>query len=163
TARSARPVAGATQVVRTPGPRPQSYEPRKSPVKHLGPAPRPAAPARPVHPTRPMPVTQSPAGQPRTPAQRPPSMPPGVPPAAPAGAPSAGRAGPQPSPRAAGRPRAQAAPRSGARPPRAAAPAPVAPRRRPLPLRLLGALVRWIPRLVLFTAVYVLVVADPLA
>jgi hypothetical protein len=48
--------------------------------------------------------------------------------------------------------------------PRPAAPAPATtPRRRPWPLRLLGALLRWVPRLLLLAAVYTLVVVDPRA
>ncbi|WP_129789911.1 serine/threonine-protein kinase [Promicromonospora panici] len=125
--------AAATQVVRSVVPPPQSFEPRKSPVKHLGPAPRPAGPSPSVHPTRPMPVMQPPAAQ-RPPAQRPPSMQPGI------------RPGAQPSVQ-----------------PRPPARAPVPPRRRPWPVRLLGALLRWVPRLLLLGGVYLLVTQDPQA
>jgi serine/threonine protein kinase len=69
--------AAATQVVRKLGPAPQSFEPRKSPVKHLGPAPKPAGPAPSAHATRPMPTVQPPATQ-QAPAARPPSMQPGT-------------------------------------------------------------------------------------
>jgi eukaryotic-like serine/threonine-protein kinase len=119
------PQAGATQVVRNPPP--QSFEPRKSPVKHLGPAPRQAGPSPSVRATRPMAAIQAPA-VPRPPANRPPSMQPGA------------RPGMQPGTQ-----------------PRPAAPTPVPPRRRPWPLRLLGALLRWVPRLLLLGAAYVLV------
>jgi serine/threonine protein kinase len=118
--------AAATQVVRNLTPPPQSFEPRKSPVKHLGPAPQPAGPRPSVHATRPMPAMQPPAVQ-QLPAKRPPSMQPGM------------RPGVQP------------------RPP---APTPVPARRRPWPLRLLGALLRWVPRLLLLGAVYLLVTQD---
>ncbi len=128
---AAPPSVAATQVVRNVVPRPQSYEPRKSPVKHLGPAPQPAGPSPSVRATRPMPAIRPPAVQQpavqKPPASRPPSMQPGV------------RPGMQP------------------RPP---APTPVPPRRRPWPLRLLGALLRWVPRLLLLWAVYVLVAGD---
>ncbi|PUB21546.1 protein kinase-like protein [Promicromonospora sp. AC04] len=128
------PAAAATQVVRNVVPPPQSFEPRKSPVKHLGPAPQPAGPRASVRATRPMPaVPQSAVPQPavrKPPASRPPSMQPGT------------RPGVQPRP---------------------AAPAPVPPRRRPWPLRLLGALLRWVPRLLLVGAVYLLVTQDPQA
>lgn len=136
----------ATQVVRSVVPPPQSFEPRKSPVKHLGPAPRPAGPGPSVHPTRPMPVTQRPAVQ-QAPAQRPPSVPPGTRPAA------------QPRVQPAAQPRMQPTGRPSAQP-RAAAPV---PRRRPWPVRLFGALLRWIPRLLLLGAVYLLVTQDPQA
>lgn len=133
------PAAAATQVVRNVVPPPQSFEPRKSPVKHLGPAPQPAGPRASVRATRPMPAVRPPAvpqsavPQPavrKPPASRPPSMQPGT------------RPGVQPRP---------------------AAPAPVPPRRRPWPLRLLGALLRWVPRLLLVGAVYLLVTQDPQA
>jgi serine/threonine protein kinase len=123
----------ATQVVRSVVPPPQSFEPRKSPVKHLGPAPRPAGPSPSVHPTRPMPAMRAPAVQ-QPPASRPPSVQPGV------------RAGVQP-----------------VRQPRPAAPAPAPPRRKPWPVRLFGALLRWFPRLLLLGAVYLLVTRDPQA
>jgi serine/threonine protein kinase len=123
----------ATQVVRSVVPPPQSFEPRKSPVKHLGPAPRPAGPSPSVHATRPMPAMHAPAVQ-QPPASRPPSVQPGV------------RAGVQP-----------------VRQPRPAAPAPAPPRRKPWPVRLFGALLRWFPRLLLLGAVYLLVTRDPQA
>ncbi|MFC7025643.1 serine/threonine-protein kinase, partial [Promicromonospora thailandica] len=59
-----QPAAGATQVVAAQGPRPQSFEPRKSPVKHLGPAPQPPGGRAAVRATRPMPVVRQPGGQP---------------------------------------------------------------------------------------------------
>lgn len=121
--------AAATQVVRSLTPPPQSFEPRKSPVKHLGPAPRPAGPSPSLHPTRPMPAMRASAVQ-QPPAKRPPSMQPGM------------------------RPAVQ---------PRAAAPTPAPPRRRPWPLRLLGALLRWAPRLLLLAAAYLLVTQGPQA
>lgn len=117
----ARPPAAATQTVRDLVPPPQSYEPRRSPVKHLGPAPQPAGPRPSVHPTRPMPVMRPAVPQP--PAEQPPSMRPG-------------------------------------RQPRPAAQLPVPPRRRPWPLRLLGALFRWVPRVLLLLAGYLLLTQD---
>ncbi|MFC8799176.1 protein kinase [Promicromonospora sp. NPDC057138] len=144
----ARPQSvAATQVVRSMVPPPQSFEPRKSPVKHLGPAPRPAGPSPSVRATRPMPAVQPPAVQPsatRPPAGqqasagRPPSVQPGV------------RPGAQPG----------VQPGVQQRPP---AQTPVPPRRRPWPVRLFGALLRWVPRLLLLGAVYLLVTQDPQA
>lgn len=145
----------ATQVVRSLRPPPQSFEPRKSPVKHLGPAPRPAGPSPSVHPTRPMPVTRRPATQ-QPPAQRPPSVPPGSRPGAQAGV----QPGAQPRVQPAAQPRVQPSAQPNVQP-RAAAPA--TPRRRPWPVRLLGALLRWVPRLLLLGAVYLLVTQDPQA
>ncbi|MDR7380836.1 serine/threonine-protein kinase [Promicromonospora iranensis] len=161
--------AAATQVVRRLVPPPQSFEPRKSPVKHLGPAPKQAGPKQSAHATRPMPVTP-PAVQ-QQPASRPPSVQPGIgqgigqstqqnarqrfrqgiqrgvrPAAQPAAQPVAQpRVRPAPQPVVAARP---------------TAPAAAAPRRRPWPLRLLGALLRWVPRLLLLGAVYLLVTQD---
>jgi serine/threonine protein kinase len=145
--------AAATQVVRSLTPPPQSFEPRKSPVKHLGPAPRPAGPSPSVHPTRPMPVMQPPVAQ-QPPAQRPPSMQPGV------------RPGAQPGVRPAAQPGVRPAAQPGRQPsvqPRPQARTPAPPRRRPWPVRLLGALLRWVPRLLLLGAVYLLVTRSPQA
>jgi serine/threonine protein kinase len=133
--------AAATQVVRKLTPAPQSFEPRKSPVKHLGPAPKPAGPSPSAHATRPMPAVQPPAVQ-QAPAVRPPSMQPGL----------------QPGIRQSMQPGAQPG-----RQPTPPAPTAAAPRRKPWPLRLLGALLRWVPRLLLLVAVYVLVIQDPQA
>lgn len=134
--------AAATQVVRKLAPAPQSFEPRKSPVKHLGPAPKQAGPAPSAHATRPMPTVQAPPVQ-QAPASRPPSMQPGI------------RPGVQPNARKAVQPSV----RKGGQPtPPVATPAP--PRKKPWPLRLLGALLRWVPRLLLLGAVYALVVQD---
>ncbi|MEV0952343.1 protein kinase [Promicromonospora sp. NPDC050249] len=147
--------AAATQVVRKLAAPPQSFEPRKSPVKHLGPAPK-QPPVKPVtHATRPMPVTQAPARQ--QPAARPPSMQPGV------------RPGVQPAVQQSARPGVQQGARPGAQQrvqpaakQRPAAQAAAPPRKkRPWPLRLLGALLRWVPRLLLLGAVYLLVTQDP--
>ncbi|MFJ3406209.1 protein kinase [Promicromonospora sp. NPDC090134] len=154
---AAPPSATATQVVRSQVPPPQSFQPRKSPVKHLGPAPRQAAPSPSLRATRPMPAVQpgrQPTAQPgarptpqpaRQPAVQPTAVqrpvvnrPPGAQPAQPQAAPPARPQGKQ----------------------RPAVQAPVAPRRRPWPLRLLGALLRWVPRLLLLAAVYVLVTQD---
>jgi hypothetical protein len=138
--------AAATQVVRKLAAPPQSFEPRKSPVKHLGPAPKQPPVKQVAHATRPMPVTQPPARQ-QPPATRPPSMQPGVRP----GAQQVARPGAQQrvQPAAKQRPPAQVA-----APPR---------KKRPWPLRLLGALLRWVPRLPLLGAVYLLVTQDPQA
>jgi hypothetical protein len=89
-------------------------------------------------------MQQRPAVQ-QPPASRPPSMQPGV------------RPGAQPV-----RPGAQPGmpPNLQQRPP---AQAPVPPRRKPWPVRLFGALLRWIPRLLLLGAVYLLVTRDPQA
>lgn len=127
--------AGATQVVRKLVPPPQSFEPRKSPVKHLGPAPKPAGPTPSAHATRPMPAVRPAVHQP--PAKRPPSMRPGRQPVV------------QPVVQQGTRPDVQ---------PRASAPAPASPRRKPWPVRLFGALLRWVPRILLLGAVYVLAV-----
>ncbi|MFI6426413.1 protein kinase [Promicromonospora sp. NPDC050880] len=168
------PPAAATQVVREQAPRPKSYEPRKSPVKHLGPAPQPPGPRSTMRATRPMPAVQQRGGQP--PSVRPAVVQPAVlppessgprPPRSPQQAQGRAQAAPQPA-----QGRAPASPRRGAQP--AAAPvaqrpqasarpggppqAAAAPRRRPWPVRLLGALLRWVPRLLLLAAVYVLVV-----
>ena len=141
---SAAPAAAAaTQVVRkmAPGPPPQSYEPRKSPVKHLGPAPTADSgqAVRACH----APDARHPAARPAAGARE-------------ASAEHAARcpAGPA-AEGAAGRPAGPAA----AAPVQAAAPR----RRRPWPLRLFGALLRWVPRLLLLGAVYLLVTQDPQA
>jgi serine/threonine protein kinase len=131
--------ATASEPVRGLVPPPQSFEPRKSPVKHLGPAPRPAGPSPSVRATRPMPAVQPLAAvQPH--ASRPPSVQPGT------------RPGVQPG--------AQGVPRPGAQP-RPPAPTPAPARKRPWPLRALGALLRWVPRLLLLGAAYVLVTQNP--
>lgn len=126
--------AAATQVVRKLTPAPQSFEPRKSPVKHLGPAPQQAGPAPSAHATRPMPAVQAPTVQPAT-VQPASVQPAAVQPGVQRGA----RPGTQPTPPAA---------------------TPAAPRKKPWPLRLFGALLRWVPRLLLLCAGYVLVVQD---
>lgn len=163
---AAPPSAAATQVVRSQVPPPQSYQPRKSPVKHLGPAPQQAAPSPSLRATRPMPAVQPgrpPAAQPtRQPTAQPARQPAPQPAAAqrtavrPQSMPPGGQQAVQP-----GRQQVQPGKQQGARPgkqPRT--PAPVAPRRRPWPVRLLGALLRWVPRLLLLSAVYVLVTQD---
>ncbi|WP_369372357.1 protein kinase [Promicromonospora sp. Populi] len=145
---SVRPAAAATQVVRNLVPPPQSFEPRKSPVKHLGPAPQQPRTKPPVHATRPMPVLPSSAPK-QQPAARPPSRQPGAQPGR--------QAGQQPGRQAARQPSVQPGRQPGVQP---RPPAPVVPRRKPWPLRLLSALVRWIPRLVLLWAAYVLIAQD---
>ncbi|MGI5191244.1 protein kinase domain-containing protein [Promicromonospora sp. CA-289599] len=164
------PVA-ATQVVRKAAlaPKPQSFEPRKSPVKHLGPAPKQPPVKQVAHATRPMPVMQPPARQ--QPATRPPSMQPGARPAAQQGV----RPGVQPGVQQGARPAVQQGVRPGAQQrvqpagqqaAKQRPPAPVAApqrKKRPWPLRLLGTLVRWVPRLLLLGAVYLLVTQDPQA
>lgn len=158
--------AAATQVVRKLTAPPQSFEPRKSPVKHLGPAPKQPPVKQVAHATRPMPVTQAPARQ-QAPAARPPSMQPGA------------RPGVQPAVQQSVRPGAQQGARPGVqqgvrpgtqqrvqpavqqRPPAQVAAPPR--KKRPWPLRLLGALLRWVPRLLLLGAVYLLVTQDPQA
>nr|BFF17261.1 hypothetical protein GCM10025730_07820 [Promicromonospora thailandica] len=159
-------------MVAAQGPRPQSFEPRKSPVKHLGPAPQPPGGRAAVRATRPMPVVRQPGGQPaavRPGTVQPTTVRPG------ADRPLAGRAptvGQRPG--AGGAPRPARHPRAGRRtagPPgsrpvrqaaahrldhRARSRRPRRPRRRPWPLRLLGALLRWVPRLLLLGSVYVL-------
>ncbi|MFD7024877.1 protein kinase [Promicromonospora sukumoe] len=174
---AAPPSAASTQVVRGSVPPPQSFQPRKSPVKHLGPAPRQAAPSPSVRATRPMPAVQ-PGRQPTAqPTQQQPTRQQGARPAAQA-APQPVRqstrkptAQPPVQPTAvqrpvAGRPqvaqpaRPQGAPARQKGKQRPVAQAPVAPRKRPWPVRLLGALLRWVPRLLLVAAVYVLVTQD---
>ncbi|MFI2363855.1 protein kinase [Promicromonospora sp. NPDC019610] len=147
---AAPPSATATQVVRSQVPPPQSYQPRKSPVKHLGPAPRQAAPGPSLRATRPMPAV-------------PPGRPPVAQPTRQQGAQRGGQPAAQPARQPGGPQAVQPAKQQGARPgkqPRTPAPAPIAPRRRPWPVRLLGALLRWVPRLLLVSAVYVLVTQD---
>ncbi|MEU4385895.1 protein kinase [Promicromonospora sp. NPDC023805] len=160
---SAAPLsAAATQVVRKLAAPPQSYEPRKSPVKHLGPAPKPPVVKQVAHATRPMPVTQPPAAR-QQPAARPPSMQPGVRPAVQQGA----RPGVQPTVQQGVRPGAQQRVQpAGQQAAKQRPPAQVAApsrKKRPWPLRLLGALLRWVPRLLLLGAVYLLVTRDPQA
>jgi predicted Ser/Thr protein kinase len=165
--------AAATQVVRKLTAPPQSFEPRKSPVKHLGPAPK-QPPVKPVaHATRPMPVTQAPVR--RQPAARPPSMQPGVRPGAQPGAQPTVQQGIQPAVQRGVRPAVQQSARPGAQQRVQPAAQPVAKQRppaqatapprkkRPWPLRLLGALLRWVPRLLLVGAAYLLVTRDPQA
>ncbi|WP_460752333.1 serine/threonine-protein kinase [Myceligenerans cantabricum] len=133
-------------------PTPPSYAPRKSPVQHLGPTPRPGTAKHPGPAKRPSPVQHlGPAPTAVTPPRsKPPSLRPR--PAAPAPAPAATDIGstrplppvqpaaPQPAP-----------PRQAAPPPRQVAPpAPAVPRQRP---GAVGALLRWVPRLLLLAAV----------
>lgn len=149
-----RPPAAATQVVRKQVPPPQSFEPRKSPVKHLGPAPKPAGPdPSSIRATRPMPAVQQAT---RAPATKQPAavQPAAVQPAA------AQRAAPRP-PAAQQQPTSKRPGRKRDIRPKPAPRTPAPPRRRPWPLRLLGALLRWVPRLLLVGAVYVLLVQDP--
>lgn len=154
--------AAATQVVRSQVPPPQSYQPRKSSVKHLGPTPKQAGPAESVRATRPMPTlpaaqpTQTqrqPAAQPaRQPQRRPGTQPAPQPARQPAGKRSAAA---RPQSVQPGRP-PSAQPGTQARPPVNAP----APRKRPRVLRVLGALLRWVPRLLLLAAGYVLITQD---
>ncbi|WP_026366208.1 serine/threonine-protein kinase [Promicromonospora sukumoe] len=187
--------AAATQVVRSQVPPPQSYQPRKSSVKHLGPTPKQAGPAESVRATRPMPTL--PAGQPPrqaggaragtqpartsgTPAPRRPTQTQRQPAAQPTRQPQrqpgtpaqrqpGTQAAPQPARQPAGKRSAAARPQSvqPGRPPSAQpgtqARPPVntpAPRKRPRALRVLGALLRWVPRLLLLAAGYVLLTQD---
>ncbi|WP_285106868.1 protein kinase [Promicromonospora sp. MEB111] len=167
------PSAAATQVVRSQVPPPQSYQPRKSPVKHLGPAPQQAAPSPSLRATRPMPAVQPggrpPVAQPTRQQGAPPTAQPARQPVRPPAAAQRTAVRPQSMPPGGqqavppGRQQVQPGGQQGARPgkqPRTPAPAPVAPRRRPWPVRLLGALLRWVPRLLLLSAVYVLVTQD---
>ncbi|MFE7509181.1 protein kinase [Promicromonospora sp. NPDC057488] len=176
----------ATQVVRSQTPPPQSYQPRKSSVKHLGPTPKQAGPAASVRTTRPMPTlptaqpTQQPAGQPPrqagaragtqaprqagTQTQRQPGAQPARQPQRKPGTPAQRQPARQPAGRsAAARPQSvqpgrppSAQPGTQARPPVNGS----APRKRPRVLRLLGALLRWVPRLLLLAAAYVLLTQD---
>ncbi|MGW2095229.1 protein kinase domain-containing protein [Promicromonospora sukumoe] len=173
---AAPPSAATTQVVRGTAPPPQSFQPRKSPVQHLGPAPRQAAPSPSVRATRPMPAVQpgrQPTPQPtRQQVARPPAQPapqptrkPGRKPGRKATAQSAVAPTAVQRP-VAGRPqvaqpaRPQGAPARQKGKQRPVVQAPVAPRKRPWPVRLFGALLRWVPRLLLVAAVYVLVTQD---
>ncbi|MFD7311414.1 protein kinase [Promicromonospora sp. NPDC059942] len=171
-AATAPPSATATQVVRSQVPPPQSYQPRKSPVKHLGPAPRQAAPSPSLRTTRPMPAVQpgrAPVAQPTRQQGAQPVAQPARQPVRPAAAqrtavrPQSMQPGGQQAVQPGGPQAAQPGRQQGARPgkqPRTPAPAAAAPRRRPWPVRLLGALLRWVPRLLLVSAVYVLVTQD---
>ncbi|GAA2233202.1 hypothetical protein GCM10010413_35020 [Promicromonospora sukumoe] len=154
-------------------PPPQSFQPRKSPVKHLGPAPRQAAPSPSVRATRPMPAVQpgrQPTAQPTQqqptrqqvarPTAQPVRQPTRKPTAQPAVAPTAVQRPVAGRPQVAQPARPQGAPARQKGKQRPVAQAPVAPRKRPWPLRLLGALLRWVPRLLLVAAVYVLVTQD---
>jgi predicted Ser/Thr protein kinase len=158
--------AAATQVVRKLAPAPQSFEPRKSPVKHLGPSPKQPPVKQVTHATRPMPVTQSPPAR-QQPATRPPSMQPGVRPAVHQGVRPGVQQGVRPAVQQGVRPGAQQRVQPAGQPPakqRPPAQATAPPRKkRPWPLRLLGALLRWVPRLLLVGAVYLLVTQDPQA
>jgi serine/threonine protein kinase len=157
-------------------PAPQSFQPRKSPVKHLGPAPRQAAPGPAVRATRPMPAVQpgrQPTAQPTRQQGARPTAQPAPQPARQSARQPARKPTAQPSvgPTAVQRPvanrpqvaqpaRPQSAPAHPKAKQRPVAQAPVAPRKRPWPVRLLGALLRWVPRLLLVAAVYVLVTQD---
>lgn len=172
TAPAAPPSAATTQVVRGTVPPPQSFQPRKSPVQHLGPAPRQSAPSPSVRATRPMPALQpgrQPTPQPtRQQVARPTAQPTPQPTrkpgrkatAQPVVAPTAVQRPVAGRPQVAQPARPQGAPARQKGKQRPVVQAPVAPRKRPWPVRLLGALLRWVPRLLLVAAVYVLVTQD---
>ncbi|GAB3175753.1 hypothetical protein GCM10027059_49630 [Myceligenerans halotolerans] len=177
-----KPEPAATQVqepVRPQEPAPPSYAPRKSPVKHLGPAPHTSsvkhlgpAPAPPAQaPRTPAPPTQAPPTQATSalPRSRPPSVQPRSTAGGSAGSarPNVGATRPMPAVRQppAQAPAPQPAPVQRPAPARRPAPAPVAKRSgspapaagaAPRPRKaagFLGALLRWVPRLLLLAAV----------
>ncbi|MBO0608353.1 serine/threonine-protein kinase [Myceligenerans salitolerans] len=133
-------------------PAPPSYAPRRSPVKHLGPAPHTSS-VKHLGPAPNPPARSSAARTAPATSALPRSQPPSVRPRSTPGATPSAAAGPVRQAVGATRPMPAARPRPAQPPAPAAQPVPAAPPRRGRTARFVGALLRWVPRLLLLGAV----------